>query len=386
MNRLCKLADYGQSYWMDDLSRDLLRRGELPRLMRESGLRGITSNPAIFAQAIGGSTAYDEQITQAARSGRTALQIYEDLTCQDIRDACDALLPVHQESRGVDGYVSLEVSPLLARDTASSIAEGAHLARLVGRPNLMIKIPGTAEGFPAIEELLYRGIHVNVTLLFGIETYQAVAEAWLRALERRHAEGQPVNNVASVASFFVSRIDTLVDQLLQHRIRPDGGSALNPHPKTLQGKVAVANAKLAYAAFRRLTGGERWQALEAAGATPQRLLWASTGTKNPAYSDVAYVEPLIGAQTVNTMPAATAAAFADHGKPGKNLTRAVPAARKVLKDLKALGIDLKRVAWQLENEGIQKFIEPYEKLLANIETKRAQASGGGGGQAGSPSP
>jgi transaldolase len=375
MNRLRKLADYGQSYWMDDLSRDLLRSGDLPRRIREEGLRGITSNPAIFSQAIGSSTAYDEQIARSARSGRSALQIYEELTSQDIRDACDALLPVYRETSGLDGYVSLEVSPLLARDTAGSIAEGAHLAKLVDRPNLMIKIPGTAEGLPAVEELLYRGINVNVTLLFSIEVYQAVAEAWLKALERRHAAGQPVNNVASVASFFVSRIDTLVDQLLSHRIRPDGTSALNPHPKTLQGTVAVANAKLAYAAFRRMAGSERWKAVEAAGAKPQRLLWASTGNKNPAYSDVGYVEPLIGAHTVNTMPAPTAAAFADHGKPGKTLTRAVPAARKLLKDLKVLGIDLKRVTWQLENEGIQKFIEPFDKLLGNIEAKRKALAG-----------
>lgn len=375
MNRLRKLASYGQSYWMDDLSRDLLRNGDLPRQIRDAGLRGITSNPAIFGQAIGGSAAYDEQIARGARSGRTALQIYEDLTCQDIRDACDALLPVHQETGGVDGFVSLEVSPLLARDTAGSIAEGAHLAQLVGRPNLMIKIPGTAEGVPAAEELLFRGINVNVTLLFSIESYQAVAEGWFRALERRKAAGQPLNNVASVASFFVSRIDTLVDQLLGHRIRPDGSSALEPHPKTLQGQVAVANAKLAYATFRRMAASDRWKALEAAGARPQRLLWASTGTKNPAYSDVMYVEPLIGAHTVNTMPAATAAAFDDHGKLGKTLPRAVPQARKVLKDLKAVGIDLKRVTWQLENEGIQKFIEPFDKLLANIEAKRRSLAG-----------
>ena len=376
MNRLRKLADYGQSYWMDDLSRELLRSGDLPRRIVEEGLRGITSNPAIFSQAIGGSTAYDEQIARSARSGRSALQIYEELTSQDIRDACDALLPVYRETGGLDGYVSLEVSPLLARDTAGSIAEGAHLAGLVDRPNLMIKIPGTAEGLPAVEELLYRGINVNVTLLFSIEVYQAVAETWLKALERRHAAGQPVNNVASVASFFVSRIDTLVDQLLSHRIRPDGTSAQNPHPKTLQGTVAVANAKLAYAAFRRMAGRDRWKAVEAAGARPQRLLWASTGNKNPAYSDVGYVEPLIGAHTVNTMPAATATAFADHGKPGKSLTRAVPAARKVLKDLKILGIDLKRVTWQLENEGIQKFIEPFDKLLGTIEAKRKAFAAG----------
>ncbi len=375
MNRLKKLADYGQSYWMDDLSRDLLRSGDLPRRIREEGLRGITSNPAIFSQAIGGSTAYDEQIARGARAGRSALQIYEELTSQDIRDACDALLPVYRDTGGLDGYVSLEVSPLLARDTAGSIAEGAHLAKLVDRPNLMIKIPGTAEGLPAVEELLYRGISVNVTLLFSIEVYQAVAEAWLKALERRHAAGQPVNNVSSVASFFVSRIDTLVDQLLGHRIRPDGTSALHPHPKNLQGTVAVANAKLAYAAFRKMSGSERWKTIEAAGARPQRLLWASTGNKNPVYSDVGYVEPLIGAHTVNTMPATTAAAFADHGKPGKNLTRAVPVARKALKDLKSLGIDLKRVTWQLENEGIQKFIEPFDKLLGNIEAKRKALAG-----------
>ncbi len=375
MNRLRKLADYGQSYWMDDLSRDLLRSGDLPRRIREEGLRGITSNPAIFSQAIGGSTAYDEQIGRSARAGRSALQIYEELTCQDIRDACDALLPVYRDTDGLDGYVSLEVSPLLARDTAGSIAEGAHLAKLVDKPNLMIKIPGTAEGLPAVEELLYRGISVNVTLLFSVEVYQAVAEAWLKAMERRLAAGQPLNNVSSVASFFVSRIDTLVDQLLAHRIRPDGTSALTPHPESLQGKVAVANAKLAYAAFRRMAGSERWQAVAAAGARPQRLLWASTGNKNPAYSDVGYVEPLIGAHTVNTMPASTAAAFADHGKPGKNLSRAVPVARKSLKDLKALGIDLKRVTWQLENEGIQKFIEPFEKLIGNIEAKRKALAG-----------
>lgn len=376
MNRLLKLASYGQSYWIDELSRDLIRSGDLSRRIREEGLRGITSNPAIFGQAIGGSAAYDEQIAAAARAGQSAQQIYEALTTLDIREACDALLPVYQETEGADGFVSLEVSPLLARDTDGSIAEGIHLARLVNRPNLMIKIPGTAEGAPAVEELLFRGINVNVTLLFSIEAYQAVAEAWLRALERRVAAGEALHPVASVASFFISRIDTLVDQLLHHRLRPDGSPLVAPHPGDMLGKVAVANAKLAYAAFRRLTAGERWQRLAAAGARPQRLLWASTGTKNPAYSDVAYVEPLIGAHTVNTMPGGTAAAFAARGKPGKTLTRAVPEARKVLKGLRQAGIDLKKVTWQLENEGIQKFIEPYEKLLAGIEAKRRGFVGG----------
>ena len=370
MNNLRKLLDYGQSYWMDDLSRDLLRSGELPQLIRDQGLRGITSNPAIFGKAIGGSSAYDEQIARAARAGRSAGQIYEELVVEDIRDACDALRPVYDESNGADGFVSLEVSPLLARDTTGSIDEGTHLAKLVDRPNLMIKIPGTAEGVPAIEELLHRGINVNVTLLFSVESYQAVAEAWLRAMERRLTEGLPVNNVASVASFFVSRIDTLVDELLAHRIRPDGSSAVEPHPATLQGKVAIANAKVAYAQLRRLLAGDRWKKLEAAGARCQRLLWASTGTKNPAYSDVMYVEPLIGPNTVNTMPGPTAAAFADHGKVRRTVTSGVPEARRVIRGLKQAGIDLKRVTWQLENEGIQKFIEPYGKLLSAIEEKR----------------
>lgn len=375
MNRLRKLPDYGQSYWMDNLSRELIHGGELQRQIRERALRGITSNPSIFGQAIGGSSAYDEQIASSARAGRSALQIYEDLTTRDIRDACDVLLPVHRDTNGADGFVSLEVSPRLARDTAGSIREAVHLAALVDRPNLMIKIPGTAEGVPAIEELLFRGINVNITLLFGIDAYQAVAEAWLRALERRHAAGQPVAQLASVASFFVSRIDTLVDELLGHRISPDGGSAFSPHPKTLLGQVAVANAKVAYATYRRIAGSERWKKLEAAGARPQRLLWASTGTKNAAYSDVAYIDPLIGPDTVNTMPDKTAAAFDDHGKLGKSLVRAVPAARKVLKDLKAVGIDLKRVTWQLENEGIQKFIEAFDKLIANIDGKRGHPAG-----------
>lgn len=375
MNRLRKLSDYGQSYWMDNLSRELIHGGDLQRQIRDMGLRGITSNPAIFGQAIGGSPAYDGQIASGARAGRSALQIYEDLTTQDIREACDVLMPVHRDTDGADGFVSLEVSPLLARDTAGSIREGMHLAALVDRPNLMIKIPGTVEGAPAIEELLFRGVNVNITLLFGIEAYQAVIEAWLRALERRHAAGQPVNKLASVASFFVSRIDTLVDELLAHRISPDGSSPFKPHPKTLLGQVAVANAKVAYATYRRLIGGERWKAMAAAGARPQRLLWASTGTKNAAYSDVAYVDPLIGPDTVNTMPAATAKAFDEHGKPGKSVVRSVPAARQVLRDLKAVGIDLKRVTWQLENEGIQKFIEAFDKLIGNIEDKRRTLAG-----------
>jgi transaldolase len=373
MRKLRKLADFGQSFWLDDLSRDLVRSGDLAARTREQGLRGITSNPAIFAAAIGGSSAYDAQLRELAAAGQSTAQIYEALTTTDIREACDVLRPVYDASDGVDGYVSLEVSPLLARDTAASLAEARHLAGRVDRPNLMIKIPGTVEGLPAVEELLAEGINVNITLLFSVDRYQAVAETWLRGLERRHAAGKPLRPVASVASFFISRIDTLVDQLLDHRLRPDGSSPLTPNPAALRGRIAVASAKAAYAAFRRMVAGERWQKLAEAGARPQRLLWASTGTKNPAYGDTLYVDTLIGPDTVNTMPVATAAAFADHGKPARTLVRGVPDARRALRDLKAAGIDIRMVAWQLENDGIQKFIEPYQKLLAAIEAKRSAA-------------
>lgn len=373
MRKLRKLAEYGQSFWLDDLSRDLIQSGELARRIADQDLRGITSNPAIFANSIGNSTAYDAQLRELAAAGRSTPAIYEALTTSDVRAACDLLRPVYDATDAVDGYVSLEVSPLLARDTGASIAEGRHLATLVDRPNLMIKIPGTVEGIPAAEELLADGINVNVTLLFSVERYQAVAEAWLRALERRHAAGLPLTRVASVASFFVSRIDTLVDQLIEHRLRPDGSSPVTPGPAHLRGRIAIASAKLAYASYRRMVGGERWQRLAEAGARPQRLLWASTGTKNPAYSDTLYVDTLIGPDTVNTMPLATAAAFGDHGKPARSLVRGVPDARRALRELKAAGIDLRYVTWQLENDGIQKFIEPYAKLLAGIEKKRSSA-------------
>jgi transaldolase len=374
-NPLTRLAAAGQSFWLDDLSRDLVRSGELARRIASQDLRGITSNPAIFAQSIGGSAAYDDDLRAMARAGKDSTAIYTALTTTDVREACDVMRPVYDQTGGADGYVSLEVSPLLARDTAASVAEGRALAALVDRPNLMIKIPGTVEGIPAAAELLAAGINVNITLLFSVATWQAVAEAHLQALERRLDAGQPVAGVASVASFFVSRIDTLVDALLDHRLRPDGSTPFAVDPAPLRGRVAIANAKLAYAGWRRLVASPRWQRLAAAGARPQRLLWASTGTKNPAFPDTLYVDTLIGPETVNTMPLATAAAFGDHGKVTRSLTRAVPDARRVLKDVKALGIDLRQVAWQLENDGIQKFIDPYRKLLAGIEAKRQAFAG-----------
>jgi transaldolase len=337
----------------------------------EQGLLGVTSNPATFHKAIVGSTAYDPQIKQLAGEGRETTAIYEHLVVTDVQDACDILRPVYDASAGVDGFVSLEVSPYLAHDTFGTMQEARRLFSAVDRPNVFIKIPGTPAGIPAIEEMLYEGISINVTLLFALRDYENVAQAYIRALERRHAEGKPVNNGASVASFFLSRIDVLVDQLLEHRLRPGLPNENVPRCEQLLGRVAVANAKLAYQSFKRLFGSERWRALEAAGARVQRPLWASTSTKNPQYHDTRYVEPLIGPYTVNTMPDETIAAFADHGKVVANTIEAdVEEARRILRDLEGAGIDFHCVTWQLQNEGVQKFIEPYDALMQALTAKR----------------
>ncbi len=362
MNNLRKLAEHGQSYWLDNLSRAMIADGSLARRVAEEGLRGITSNPEIFHRAIAGSDDYDRAIRGAVAAGATTEQLYERLVTADARDACDILRPVYDRTAGADGFVSLEVSPLLARDTQGSLEEARRLWRAVDRPNLFIKIPGTKEGVPAIEEALYEGININITLLFSIASYEAVAEAYIRALERRLAEGKPVDRIASVASFFLSRIDVLVDRLLGHR----PGEA----PRALKGKAAIANAKLAYQSYKRMIGDERWRKLAGRGARPQRLLWASTSTKNAAYSDVMYVEALIGRDTVNTMPAKTAAALRDHGAVAETLERDVDGARRALRELAALGIDLDRVTAQLEDEAIEKFIDPYRKLLHGLAAKR----------------
>lgn len=356
------LLEHGQSYWIDNLTRRMIMSGGLARRVGAEGLGGVTSNPSIFHKAIAKSHDYDEQIRSEALAGRSAREIYEALTTADVRAACDILRPVFDRSGGRDGFVSLEVSPYLAHDTAGSIAEARHLHGVVDRPNLFIKIPGTAAGVPAVEELLFAGINVNITLLFAVESYQAVAQAYLRALERRLTAGLPLDNVASVASFFLSRIDVLVDQLLGHY--PPAQAA------PLLGKAGIANAKLAYRSFQDLLASERWQALAQRGARPQRMLWASTSTKNPAYRDVMYVEPLIGPDTVNTLPEETIAAFADHGVVGDTVTAGVDAARRVMADLAQAGIDFRLVTAQLEDEGIQKFIDPYDDLLELIAAKR----------------
>jgi len=347
---------------MDDLSRQMIENGELSRRIDE-GVRGITSNPTIFAKAVADSDVYEADIAKAAAGGLSAQEIYEELATTDARNACDLMRRVYDASDGADGFVSLEVSPHLARDTQGSITEARRLWTRVDRPNLFIKIPGTAEGAPAIEQTLSEGVNTNITLLFSIENYEAVAEAYLSALEQRLAQGLPIDRVASVASFFLSRIDVLVDEVLSK----NGG------PQHLMGKVAVANAKLAYQSFKRIIESDRWRRLAAEGARPQRMLWASTSTKNPAYDDLMYVEPLIGPMTINTMPEKTIAAVIDHGVVKDTVEEGLDEARRVLADLDRAGVSLEQVTDQLEDEGIQKFIEPFDKLMQRFGGERRSA-------------
>ncbi len=361
-NTLMQLAAHGQSCWLDDLTRRMIGNGELAELV-DQGVRGVTANPATFAKAINGGREYDGDIERAAASGLDTAAIYERLATADVRDACDILRPVYDETEGLDGFVSLEVSPHLAHDAQASIGEARRLWEAVDRPNLFIKIPGTLAGVPAIDQLLFEGININITLLFSIERYEAVARAYLQAIERRAAAGKPIDRIASVASFFLSRIDVLADELLQRQTT--GAKA-----DSLLGKVALANAKLAYQSFKRLFAGAQWDGLQARGARVQRLLWASTGTKNPDYPELMYVAPLIGPMTVNTMPLNTILAFLDHGMVRDTIEAGVDDARHVMGDLEQLGIGFAAVAKQLEDEGIEKFIEPFDKLLHHIATER----------------
>ncbi|HWP59423.1 MAG TPA: transaldolase [Candidatus Acidoferrales bacterium] len=367
MSALTELIECGQSYWLDNLTRDMIQSGALKKRIVEEGLRGITSNPAIFNKAISKTGDYDAQIQALAGSEAPVEEIYERLAIKDVQDACDLLKPVFTDSGGVDGFVSLEVSPYLAHDTEGTMEEARRLFRRVERPNVLIKIPGTWAGVPAIEQMLYEGVNVNITLLFSVERYEAVAQAYIRAMERRASENKPLASVASVASFFLSRIDVLVDQLLQHRMSGKN----KPAAEALLGKIAVANAKLAYQSFKKIFSGPQWEKLKAKGARVQRPLWASTSTKNPQYSDVRYVEPLIGPDTVNTMPEETIAAFADHGRVRRNsVEEGAAESARLIADLERLGIDFDCVAWQLENEGVQKFIDPFAELLKTIAEKR----------------
>lgn len=366
MNRLRELERCGQSYWLDNLTRKMLANGELARRIRDEGLRGITANPATFGLALKGDE-YDQDIRESAAQGRTTSEIYEHLLVTDVKQACDLLMDVHRQTDGIDGYVSLEVSPHLAHDPEGTMQEARRYVALVDRPNLFIKIPGTQQGVIAIQQMLYEGVSVNVTLLFSVAAYQAVMEAHMAALERRAAEGLPLRQVMSVASFFLSRIDVLVDQLLSQRVSGGDDQRLG----ALRGQAAVASAKLAYQVFRKGVGTERWRQLASQGARVQRPLWASTGTKNPAYRDVYYVESVIGRDTVNTMPEATIEAFADHGEAKPDaIEQHVEQASRTIEQLNHFGIDLDRVAWQLEHEGVQKFIDAFDAAVKALDVKR----------------
>lgn len=365
MNRLRALTEAGQAIWLDYIRRDVLENGELEGLIRDDGVTGVTSNPAIFEKAIGDSDLYDDDIRAVldADPEVSTLELYERLAVRDIQLAADLLAPVHRDTGGADGYVSLEVSPHLARDTEGTLAEARRLWQRVARPNLMIKVPATVEGIPAIESLLAEGIHVNITLMFSMAHYEAVAQAYLRGLAR-NPEPQ---RVASVASFFVSRVDGVVDKLLE--------SSAEPEASRLAGRIAIANSKVAYARYRDLFHGSAFADLRQAGARPQRVLWASTSTKNPAYRDVLYVEELIGPETVNTVPPATLEAFRDHGNVAATLESDLDRARVDLAALADLEIDLAEVTEELQRVGLEKFAVPFDDLLATLESKKASLAG-----------
>lgn len=374
-NPLLALKPLGQAVWLDSIRRGHILSGELRRMVREDGISGETSNPAIFEKAIAGSSDYDQAIVERIGEGRSALEIYEDLVVGDIQMAADVFRSVYDASDGADGFVSLEVSPHLAYDTSGTIAEASRLWARVDRPNLMIKIPGTPQGLPAVEQCLCQGINVNITLLFAVPVYEEVAWAYVRALERRAAEGRPVQRVASVASFFVSRIDTLADKWIEEKARGATDPALAAELRSLAGRAAIANAKRAYQRFRSILGHPRFRALAEHGARVQRPLWASTSTKNPAYSDVLYVEALIGPQTINTLPFETIDAFRDHGEAGATLEDDCDGAERTLRRLEEVGISLEAVTHQVLQEGVQKFAEPFDKLIQAIEAKREAVAG-----------
>jgi transaldolase/glucose-6-phosphate isomerase len=361
-NPLKGLLAYGQSPWMDYIRRDLLTGGGLKKFITEDGLRGQTSNPTIFEKAINGSTLYNDILNSPEAKSLNAKQLYEKIAIRDVQDACDIFRPVYDESKHRDGYVSLEVSPYLANDTNGTIEEARRLWKSVNRPNLMVKVPATPEGVPAIRQLLEEGLNINITLLFAQSAYEKVAEAFIAALEARAAKGQPVNHIASVASFFVSRIDTLIDSKIDGLLKSAAGDA-KTLLESLHGTIAIANAKLTYKKYQELFGGPRWKALAAKGAQTQRLLWASTSTKNPKYRDVLYVEELIGADTVDTIPPATFDAFRDHGKLRPSLTEDVAGAARHMENLAKAGISMKEITEQLVADGVRLFAEAFKTLL-----------------------
>jgi transaldolase len=362
-------TEYGQSIWMDNLSRDLLGSGELSKLITTRGVLGITSNPAIFEKAIVGNAIYDTEIIAGIKAGKSLNDIYESLIFTDIRHACDILLPVYTKTNGIDGYVSIEVPPTISTDTASTISEARRYHTAIGHPNVMIKIPGTPEGLPAVEQMISEGISINVTLLFSVKSYVETAWAYIRGLETRVAKGEDISNISSVASFFLSRIDTNIDGKLDQLLKIDPTKA--DKISALKGKIAIANAKVAYQEYKKIIATDRWQQLAAKGARVQRLLWASTGTKDPNYSDVMYVDGLVGADTVNTLPPSTIEACADHCDPASRIEAGVDEAYRLVASLKDsdVNIDLDAVMDELLIDGIDKFVKPFDSLMKSLDGK-----------------
>src|SRR5215471_2711025 len=369
-NPLLQLKAQGQSVWYDNIDRAQLISGQFKRLLDDDGVVGVTANPTIFQKSISHGTAYDDQLNQLISRGKSTSEIYEALVIKDICTVADILRPIYDSTAGQDGYVSLEVSPDLAHNTQGTISEVRRFWQMVDRPNLLIKIPATPEGIPAIRQALSEGININITLIFAIDAYREVADAYLSALEDRNAEGQDISHIASVASFFVSRVDTLVDKLLEDKVKASNDPAEQQKLKSLEGKAAIANARLVYQEFKRIFSTPRFESLKHAGAHVQRPLWASTSTKNPAYRDVLYAEELIGPNTVDTMPLETIQNFRDHGQVRYSIEDNIPQARTDLAALEEVGIHYDQVTQQLQDEGVQKFADSFHELFSGIEAKR----------------
>lgn len=368
-NPIKELKKIGESIWLDNLSRRMIESGELKRLIQEDGVTGITSNPTIFQKAISGSKDYDDSLQKMLKKGtREEKELFLGLAVEDISRAADLLRPVYQESKGLDGFVSIEVSPDLAYETEKTIAEAQRLFSTIGKKNILVKVPGTKPGLPAIESLIAEGVNVNVTLLFAVSRYEEVMEAYLRGLEKRARQGKPLQEISSVASFFVSRVDTLTDKLLEARLASATSEAEKEKIKGLLGKAAVANARIAYKKYKSTFTGKRFQSLK--GARIQRILWGSTGTKNPRYSDIKYVEELIGPDSINTLPEATLKAFLDHGQARVTIQDGLEEAERLFGELKAAGVDIDRVTEDLEKEGVKLFSDSFFALLKEIGQKR----------------
>lgn len=375
-NHLLEIKQFGQSIWMDNLTRDLVKSGELKEMVETKGICGITSNPAIFEKAISGNVIYDADIEAGIKAKLPTYKIYESLVFDDIRNACDILRPVYDSSDKLDGYVSIEVPPTIAHDTEATIKEAKRYYAEIGRENVMIKIPGTSSGLPAVEEVIASGLNVNVTLLFSVESYIETFWAYIRGLEKRAAEGKDISNIASVASFFLSRIDSNIDSKIDAKLKGIDDANLSAKLTAVKGKVAIANAKIAYQEYKKIITSDRWKALSAKGAKVQRLLWASTGTKDPSYSDVMYVDELVGPDTVNTLPPSTIEACADHCDVDSRVETKVDEAYQLIKSLKDpdINIDIDQVMEELLVDGIDKFVKPFESLMSSLEDKVSNLS------------